>query len=96
MAFVVAVTWVAREGEEERVAQKLRVVAEHTRAEPGCLMYVAQRSVDDPRQFFLYEQYEDEAAFDAHRASEHFKRDVLGDAVPLLETRERQLYETLD
>jgi len=96
MAYVVAVKWVARQGEEDRIAQILGVVAHLTRAEPGCLMYVVHRSLDDPRTFFLYEQYDDEAAFQAHRETDHFKQHVLGEALPLLEARELAHYSTMD
>ena len=95
MGYVLAVTWIAREGEEERVAEALRTVAPLARAEPGCIHYYVHRSPDDSRRFFLYEEYVDEAAFQAHTASEHFQRHVLGEAVPLLETRERVTYRPL-
>jgi len=95
VAHAVAVTWVAREGEEERVRALLEEIAPVVRAEPGCLMYIAHRSVDDPRTFFLYEQYVDEAAFHAHRETEHFQELVLGEAIPLLESRSPIHYETL-
>lgn len=96
MAYVVAVKWVAQEGEEDRISRILSVVAALTRAEPGCRMYVAHRSVHEPRTFFLYEQYEDEAAFQAHRATDHFKEFVLGEAVPRLEARDLAAYTTMD
>jgi len=38
-----------------------------SRKEPGCRMYLAHRSTTDPRRLFLYEQYDDQAAVDAHR-----------------------------
>ena len=96
MAHAVAVTWVAREGEEEHVRALLEEIAPQVRDEPGCLMYVVHRSAEDPRTFFLYEQYVDEDAFQAHRESEHFQELVLGEAVPLLESRTPVHYETLD
>ena len=96
MAYVVAVTWRAREGEEDRVRQILAEVVAHSRTEPGCRMFVGHRSLEDPRTFFLYEQYDDEAAFLAHRETEHFQHHVVGEAVPRLESRERQNYVTLD
>jgi quinol monooxygenase YgiN len=93
--YVVVAKWVAKEGEEANVRAILDTMTPLTRGEPGCRMYVAHRSLEEPRTFLLYEQYEDEAAFKAHGASEHFKRHVLGDAVNRLETRERYLYEDL-
>ena len=44
----------------------------------------------------LYEVYDDEAAFQAHRESEHFKTHVVGDAVNRLEERSAKFYESLD
>ena len=96
MAHAVAVTWIAKEGEEERVGQLLEELTPLVRAEAGCLMYIAHRSAEDPRTFFIYEQYEDEAAFLAHRETEHFKELVQGEAVPLLESRTPIHYETLE
>jgi quinol monooxygenase YgiN len=40
-------------------------------AEPGCLIYRPHRSPKDPELFLFYEQYQDDAAFDAHRKGAH-------------------------
>ncbi|MEM9029846.1 MAG: putative quinol monooxygenase [Pseudomonadota bacterium] len=40
--------------------------------EPGCQQFDVCRSSDDPQTFFLYEIYDDRAAFEAHKATEHF------------------------
>ena len=66
-----------------------------SREEEANLFYQAQVSPEDPRTFFLYEQYTDEAGYQAHMDSEHFTRLVKGEAIPeLLEAREREFYET--
>lgn len=96
MAYVVVASWRAREGEEERVASILRTLAPLCEAEPACRAFQPHRSVEDPRAFLIYEQYDDEAGFDAHRETEHFKRYVLEEGVPLLEDRSRGLYVTLE
>jgi quinol monooxygenase YgiN len=96
VTYVVAAYWRAREGEEDYVADLLARNAALSRQEPGCLMFVGHRSTEDPRQFFLYEQYVDEGAFKAHAETAHFKQLVLGEAVPRLESRERAFYEMLD
>lgn len=41
--------------------------------EPGCHQFDVCRDPADPTAFFLYEVYEDDAAFQAHLASAHFK-----------------------
>src|SRR4029079_17401786 len=46
---------------------------------------------------FLYEQYVDEAGYQAHQDSEHFTRLVKQEAIPeLLAERERAFYTTID
>jgi quinol monooxygenase YgiN len=96
MAYVVTAFWHAKAGSEDRVVAVLGELARATRAEAGCLQFQPNRSTEDPRRFLLYEEYADEAAFEAHSASEHFKRLVLGEAVPdLLEDRERRFFASL-
>jgi quinol monooxygenase YgiN len=97
MAYVVSAKWRAKEGKEERLLEVIREIAWPSRAEPGNVFYQAQRSLEDPRLFFLYEQYVDEAGYQAHQDSEHFTRLVKEEAIPeLLEDREREFYETID
>jgi quinol monooxygenase YgiN len=96
MTVVLAVTWVAREGESDAVAGLLRQLMPLSRAEPGCLQYDAHRDPDDPNRFFLFERYADEAALEAHGASAQFQELVLGDAVPRLASRERLLLTPLE
>jgi quinol monooxygenase YgiN len=95
MAYVVSALWRANEGEEERIVRIVEEMTEPSRAEPGNLFYQAHRSPDDPRLFYLYEQYVDEAGYEAHMNSEHFQRLVVGEAIPNLESRERAFYDTL-
>lgn len=96
MAYVVAATYRAMEGEEERIREILELMAAPSRAEPACRFYQAHRSPEDPRVFFLYEQYDDEAGYQAHMASKHFERHIRGEAIPRLESRQRAFYLTLD
>ena len=96
MTYVVAARWRAREGEEDSVAELLAQNAALSREEPGCLVFIGHRSLEDGRNFFLYEQYVDEAAFHAHTETEHFNTLVQGEVVPRLELRERAFYEPLD
>lgn len=62
-------TFTARPGDAERVAALLREFAEVVRAEPGNVVFDATRLVDEPDRFFVYEEYRDEAAFQAHLAA---------------------------
>lgn len=70
---VLAVVWVAKPGYEEAVADVFRKLEAESRQEPGCLMYVVHRHKDNPAHFFIYEQYRDDDALQAHRDSRHFQ-----------------------
>jgi len=96
MAYVVSAYWRAKEGKADRLEEVIGELLEPSRAEPGNVFYQAHRSPDDPQLFYLYEQYADEAAYQAHMDSEHFTRLVKEEAIPeLLETRERAFYTTM-
>jgi quinol monooxygenase YgiN len=91
----VAVTYVIKPGHEDEAVALFAKLTEHTRAEPGCRMYLAHRSTADPRRFFLYEQYDDQAALDAHRAAPHFEQYAKGGLFPIIESRSPELYVPL-
>jgi quinol monooxygenase YgiN len=96
VAYVVSAYWRAREGKADRLAEVIEELLAPSRAEPGNVFYQAQRAVDDPQLFYLYEQYADEAAYEAHMDSEHFTRLVKQEAIPeLLEDRRREFFTTL-
>ena len=92
MSYVVIARWTAKPGNEEAVAASLEQLAPLSRRESGCMKYLVNRSLDDPRIFLLYEEYIDEDAYRAHAASEHFARHALAEGIPLLESREREFY----
>lgn len=95
MAFVVIATWKARPGEEARIREVIARMTPLSRAEPGTLFYQAQVSPKDPLTFVLYEQYVNEAAYDAHKATPHFQEHVVARALPWLESRSVVTLETL-
>jgi quinol monooxygenase YgiN len=87
-----AVTFVIKPGHEDEAIALFGKLTEHTRTEPGCRMYLAHRSTTDSRRFFLYEQYDDQAALDAHRAAPHFEQYLKGGLLPIIESRLPELY----
>ena len=94
--YVVLARWRIAAGQIERVLELGREMETHSRQEPGCKAYIVNQLVDDPEVIVLYEQYDDEAAFEAHGASEHFQRIVVPQIVPLLVERSRETFRTLD
>ncbi len=87
MSYVIAATYLVREGEADAVRAVLEAMVPLTRAEPGCLEYRAHASVEDPNVFFLFEEYADEQGYQAHAGSAHFERLIKGEAWPRLESR---------
>jgi quinol monooxygenase YgiN len=96
VSFVVTATWRAKPGEADKILAVLRIMAPHSRAEPGNQFYAAQVAPTDPDVFFLYEQYVDEEAYEAHKASSYFQEHVLKHALNYLAEREVKTFLTLD
>ena len=66
-----------------------------SREEPGCLMYQVHKHKTDPRRFFVYEQYKDDAALEAHRTSAHFLQLAKKELPKLGDRTEGHLFEPL-
>ncbi|MDR1719947.1 MAG: antibiotic biosynthesis monooxygenase [Dysgonamonadaceae bacterium] len=62
-----------KEGQEAAFTEVAKTLVEATRQEPGCLFYSLYQSPFDSKSFIFYEEYTDQAAFDFHAASDHFK-----------------------
>jgi quinol monooxygenase YgiN len=77
---------------DEVEAQLKRMAPLVTEHEPGCRLYQASRSQENPDVFLLYELYADQAALEVHRETPHFKEIIEGTVVPLLRKRERTFY----
>jgi quinol monooxygenase YgiN len=69
-----AVIYTFSADDADRAEEILRELRDATRLEPGCVRFDVARSNSDLRIFALYEMYDDQAALDAHFASEHFQR----------------------
>jgi quinol monooxygenase YgiN len=90
---VLVAKYTVKAGQGDQVEAALRRMAPLVRAgEPGCTLYHANRSTENPDIFLLYEHYLDQAALAAHRETPHFREIIEGTIVPLLEGRARELY----
>ena len=65
--------------------------AREARKEPGCRQFDVLVDPKDATRVMLYEIYNDEQAFETHQQTPHFKKYV-AEAVPLLASRERQVW----
>jgi len=79
-------------GQEQAFERMMCIAVPKVREEPGNHAYIFHRSTQDPRVFMLYEEYEDQAACEAHRA--HLREmdmdlQALLDGPPIVEFYER-------
>ena len=86
--FVVAIKIVAKDGEAEAVANILKGLVIPSMAEVGTKFFMPYRSPTDPSLFFVYELYVDEASWDVHNNSTHFKSAIV-ELLPRCASRER-------
>ena len=93
LILVVRVT--IKAGHEDEVIVPLRKLQEETRREPGCIFYFVQRSRENARRYLIYEQYKDQAALDAHRASDHFKEYGTNGLYRFVEERQAELFDPI-
>jgi quinol monooxygenase YgiN len=92
---VLVVNWIANPGRENEVAVIFEKLQAASRQEPGCLMYIVHRQTEDPRRFFIYEQYRDAAALEAHRNSPHFQQYAAKALREIGERQQGELYRPL-
>ena len=64
--------------DREEIRDALRAATQASRKEPGCVTYIPHIVDGDADTILIYEQYKDSAAAEAHRASAHFKKYVVG------------------
>jgi quinol monooxygenase YgiN len=76
ISFTVRLTF--RSDDREDICQILRELTRFSRREDGCVNYIAHSVEGDPDTIVIYEQYRDEAAVEAHRASPHFAKYAVG------------------
>ena len=92
---VLAVTWMAKMGRETEVAAIFEQLSAESRKEPGCVMYQVHKHKTDARRFFIYEQYKDDAALEAHRAAPHFLQLAKKELPKIANRVEGHLFEPL-
>ncbi len=64
--------------DRDEIHEALRALTEASRKEPGCATYIPHAVESNPDMVVIYEQYQDGAALEAHRASAHFKKYAVG------------------
>jgi len=63
----------ARPGKVNELLSVLGSLVEPTRKEPGCLSYELLQNNEDPTEFTLIEEWQNNTALESHFATKHFK-----------------------
>ncbi len=93
---VLVANYHVKPGQMDAVLEHLKAMAPLVAAnEPGCALYKVSRARDDANMLMLVEHYVDDDALAQHRETPHFKDIIEGKVVPLLEKRERALYDLM-
>jgi quinol monooxygenase YgiN len=71
MPLILYAEFTAKPGSESQVEFLISGLAEEVRREPGNTEFTVYRERDNPRKFFVFEQYLDEASFEAHISAEY-------------------------
>jgi quinol monooxygenase YgiN len=71
MPLILYAEFTARPGSESQVETLISGLAQAVRREPGNAEFTVYRERDNPRKFFVFEQYRDEASFTAHITAEY-------------------------
>lgn len=77
-----------RSEDRASVAEILTELARASRQEPGCVTYIPHTVDGDPDTVVIYEQYADQQAVDAHRATQHFRQYAVGGLYQLMLDRQ--------
>ena len=61
-------------GSEARVAEMMLELTEKVRQEPGNVLFLPHTGEENPRDYFVFEVYRDEAAFQEHIGADYGAR----------------------
>ena len=87
------VTWEVRDGNVEKAEEIIARFLPLAREEPGLEHLSINQRADDRSKFLFFEVFSDQAAFEAHQQTPHFRTMILEQALPLLQHRERLMYK---
>ena len=79
-----------RSDDRARVTELLTALAKASRQEPGCVSYIPHTVDGEPDTVVIYEQYTDQKAVEAHRASPHFRDMVVGGLYQMMLDRQME------
>lgn len=73
MTITKRVTFIAKEGCEEKMKELLSAMVAPSKVEEGCIFYEIFQYENNRRKFMAYESWADESSLDGHKSSPHYK-----------------------
>jgi len=73
MTITKRVTFIAKDGAEDKMKELLSAMVKPSKAEDGCLFYEIVQYENNRKKFMAIETWRDEKALDGHKASAHYK-----------------------
>jgi len=74
MKTIYFVRWIVKEGNEEKAKELLKANFDHiSNTEQGNVIFITHQSVENPREFWMYEVWENQEAVDKHENSRWFR-----------------------
>jgi len=72
MVITKRVTFIAKDGCEDKMKELLTAMVKPSKVENGCIFYEIFQYENNKRKFMAYESWRDESALDGHKASAHY------------------------
>lgn len=88
ITFIVRMTFAPEDRAD--IVDTLRLLAQASRQESGCVSYIPHYVEGDPDTVLIYEQYRDVEAAEAHRHSAHFSQHAVGGLYQKMRSRTRE------
>jgi len=73
MSITKRVTFIAKEGCQDKMKELLEAMVVPSKAEVGCLNYNIYQYKENPGKFMAVETWADDASLDGHKNSSHYK-----------------------
>lgn len=72
MTITKRVTFIAKDGSQDKMKELLTAMVEPSKAEDGCIFYNIFQYENNPLKFMAVESWRDEKALDGHKKSAHY------------------------
>lgn len=89
---VVIAKFLAREGKEQELLERMQRLMEPTHKEPGYIRYELNQNVENPRIITYIEKFKDQQAFDTHKNAPYIADFFQNVAPKLVENQEVTLH----